>query len=99
MNSIFGWLIFGCIGHKPKSSNKFTSVTNLAVVRLVGEEEQEQTTFNLKKFWELESIGLVDEKRELSCQEEDALNQFNSTILYDGIRYEISLPWRKNHRS
>ena len=59
----------------------------------------ESTNFSLKKFWELESIGITDQqqKKEMSGEENDALQQFHSTISFDGERYEVGLPWKRDH--
>ncbi|RUA04969.1 MAG: hypothetical protein DSY43_05550 [Gammaproteobacteria bacterium] len=99
MNSIFGWLLSGCAGGI--SSNDpphHKSITNYAVVRLE-DDVNKDTTFSLKKFWELESIGISDEqqKKEMSGEEDYALQQFHSTISFDGERYEVGLPWKRNH--
>ena len=33
----------------------------------------------------------------MSGEENDALQQFHSTISFDGERYEVGLPWKRDH--
>ena len=41
---------------------------------------------------------MVDQQNYVrSVEEEDALNQFNSPCNFDGNRYEVGLPWKKDH--
>ena len=42
----------------------------------------DEVTSILKQFWELESIGIVDDQQVLK---------------FDGERYEVALPWKENH--
>ena len=44
----------------------------------------------MKKFWELEAIGV-------STQEETVHEKFFDTIHLNNGRYEVSLPWREQH--
>lgn len=47
----------------------------------------------LKRFWELDVIGVVDQKNDvMSVEENDAVDQFNSSCNFDGDRYEVGLP-------
>jgi len=51
----------------------------------------------LKRFWELDAIGIVNhQEHQRFVEEEDAVNQFNSSCRFDGERYEVSLPWKKD---
>ena len=45
---------------------------------------------HLKPFWELESLGVMDD-------EVSIYDKFVQHIKYDGHRYEVSLPWKKHH--
>ncbi|XP_015775674.1 PREDICTED: uncharacterized protein LOC107353801 [Acropora digitifera] len=52
----------------------------------------------LRRFWELDAIGVVDQQNNVrSVEEKDALNQFNSSCNFNGDRYEVGLPWKKDH--
>ncbi|XP_068739647.1 uncharacterized protein [Montipora capricornis] len=64
----------------------------LTVTRIENPNDQ------LKRFWELDAIGVVDQQNNVrSVEEEDAVNQFNSSCNFDGDRYEVGLPWKKDH--
>ena len=85
-SSKLGWLKFGQV---PKSGQAFSMFT---VTRV------EEPPSVLKRFWELDAIGLVDKPRNLQymADEEYAMEQFEKNIAYDGERYTVGLPWKKN---
>ena len=57
-----------------------------------------EVTFSLKHFWELEHMGIKDDRHaKWSSEEEFAVQQFNKNLMFDGERYEVALPWRKDH--
>ena len=59
---------------------------------------EEDTCNTLKSFWELESIGILNgNSLQLKEDEIDALKQFKEGLYFDGERYEVSIPWRKDH--
>ena len=87
MNSRFGWFLSGPTGiEKPKESSSNTS-SNFARTKMI----EDDTNFSLKKFWQLESLGIVDDPQELSQEE-----QFEKNLKFDGERYEVELPWKRN---
>ena len=52
-------------------------------------------TDSLKRFWELESIGIVDKGEvHMSLEEEDSIRQFG--LKFDGDRYEVPLLWKSD---
>ena len=58
----------------------------------------DEVTSSLKQFWELESIGIIDDQQaKWSLDEESALSQFKKSLKFDGERYEVALPWKENH--
>ncbi|CAL1285198.1 unnamed protein product [Larinioides sclopetarius] len=81
-NSVFGWIVAGTLHVE---GNKSNFQCNLAI---------DQSEVYLRKFWELESIGI---KYEPKCSEEDnALDIFKETVRFKDDRYEVSLPWKKD---
>ena len=51
----------------------------------------------LKRFSELDAIGIVNhQEHQRTVEEEDAVNQFNSSCRFDGERYEVGLSWKEN---
>lgn len=64
----------------------------LTVTRIEDSDDQ------LKRFWELDAIGVIDRQNvHLTVEEEDALQQFNSSCHFNGDRYEVGIPWKKDH--
>ena len=62
----------------------------LTVTRIESPHDQ------LKRFWELEAIGIMDQQTDqMTAEEEDALQQFNSSCKFE--RYEVGLPWKTGH--
>ena len=52
----------------------------------------------LKRCWELDAIGILShQEHQRTVEEEDAVNQFNSSCRFDGERYEVGLPWKKDY--
>jgi hypothetical protein len=89
-SSKLGWLLSGTVpGQVPKSGQAFSMFT---VTRV------EEPPSVLKRFWELDAIGLVDKPRNLqyTADEEYAMEQFEKNIAYDGERYTVGLPWKKS---
>lgn len=51
----------------------------------------------LKRFWELESIGIAEiEDPVMSQEEECAVADFNRGLNFDGHNYEVRLPWKRD---
>ncbi|CAH0722821.1 unnamed protein product, partial [Brenthis ino] len=48
-------------------------------------------TDDVKRLWDLESIGIVDSPK--CSRDEEAIKQFNKTIQYKGNRYYVKWPW------
>ena len=87
--SRLGWLLSGPV---PGSGTDEGTTAMLTVTRIEDPNDQ------LRRFWELDAIGVVDQQNNVrSVEEEDALNQFNSSCNFNGDRYEVSLPWKKDH--
>ena len=87
--SKLGWLVSGPV---PGSKESKETTAMLTVTRIESPNDQ------LKRFWELDAIGIVDQQTsQMTPEEEDALRQFNSFCTFDGKRYEVALPWRKNY--
>ena len=85
VESTFGWIVSGPI--EGQHSKKSTSM--LSTVRI------DPVTTSLKQFWELESIGIVDKEDAcMSVEEEDAVQQFEEGLKFDGERYEVPLLWK-----
>ena len=59
--------------------------------------ENSGLTKSLKRFWELESIGIAEtEHTVISREEEVAVADFNRGLKFDGKNYEVRLPWKSD---
>ena len=88
VNSKLGWILCGSI--EDQQQNRTTAM--FAAI------DVEETTTSLKCFWDLESIGIVEEKAQIkSIEEIDAITQFNEGLSFDGTRYKTSIPWKRDH--
>ncbi|KRX34629.1 hypothetical protein T05_5743 [Trichinella murrelli] len=76
-----GWVVFGPVNPSPNP----TSQVNCVQV----ENEIEQT---LKKFWELDSIGIKPQDENPSQDSVSA--KFHSNLAHDGSRYTVGLLWK-----
>ena len=47
----------------------------------------------LNKFWQLDSLGIINE----ITSESDVYCDFNRKIKFNGIRYQVSLPFKEQH--
>ena len=85
----FGWILSGCVAvsGKTKSVNFVSSATSEA--RIGGENEELES--QVKRFWELESLGI--NKYEQSFYEE----YLNTICRNEYNRYEVRLPFKENH--
>lgn len=87
--SRLGWLLSGPV---PGSKKSEETTAMLTLTKIDSSHEQ------LKRFWELDAIEIVDQQKDLrTAEEEDAVQQFNSSCHFDNDRYEVGLPWKKDH--
>ena len=82
VRSEFGYIPTGLIGSR--SVNDSTM--------LVSAEETNNLEFDLKRFWELEQIGINDPSN--VSDEESAMQHFHGHLSTDQGRYIVSWPWK-----
>ena len=49
----------------------------------------------LRKFWELEHIGILSLKRQFTSDEESAWKKVSESRTFDGKRYQVAVPWKE----
>jgi len=87
--SILGWLLSGPVARSKKSEE---TTAMLTVTKIRSSDDP------LKRFWKLDAIGIGShQEHQKNPEEEDAINQFNSSRRFYGERYEVGLPWKKDH--
>ncbi|XP_044184810.1 uncharacterized protein LOC122964955 [Acropora millepora] len=98
MKTILGWVLSGPIPHAPGSGSDVNLVT-CHTLRLnasscddlnVSRKDEDPLLEQVKKFWEIESIGV-------SPHEGTVDDKFLDTIRACDGRYEVSLPWKEQH--
>ena len=89
-NSVFG--LSGPVNSFNNSNINHVHVVITDAVDSASTDKQDNLlSRTLKRFWDSEAIGIHD-----STTDEPS-NIFLSEIKFDGIRYEVSLPWRDEH--
>ena len=90
MSTVFGHVISGPYASK----NEMNKCIEMHVgIRVHNHEELDA---KLERFWEVESLGIGTDKRPFTEDERRALDHFEKNVKYDGERYEVSLPFRKD---
>ncbi|XP_065306118.2 uncharacterized protein [Dermacentor albipictus] len=94
VETIFGWTLQG-ITHTTESTAMYVSTVGVLRVAVIGEEDQDDTAAQLKSFWQLEHIGIVDEG-EADVEDNQVLREFRENVSRNNCRYQVSLPWKEN---
>ena len=81
-----GWVLSGPI----ETEDTTVSLVATHAMRTDSYPVQQTLDDQLKRFWDLESLGIVGD-------EKSVYDQFIQRIKFDGERYEVSLPWKVNH--
>ena len=89
-----GWVCFG-----PTQTEEFRHSSRSHFTRTYRTnriEEQGPSDDVLRKFWELETIGIRDEdERVLTPDETAAVAQVTETLHFKSGRYEVGIPWKR----
>ncbi|KRY36763.1 hypothetical protein T03_12660 [Trichinella britovi] len=62
-------------------------------VKVLYAKVDEQLDEAIRKFWEIETIGMMDDSDKADIDSTRAVQNFESTLQFDGIRYTVRLPW------
>ena len=86
-----GWVLAGRVeGVSSHICNNLVVTHALTIDTHEPQDADRELDKKLKMFWDLESLGI--QKNEVSVYDE-----FESTIRFNGKRYEVSLPWKESH--
>ncbi|XP_077548072.1 uncharacterized protein LOC144160779 [Haemaphysalis longicornis] len=89
LDSVFGWMFQG-----PLSLSTSVNLTmNTCVLRVSASVEPKDSI--MQKFWELESIGNVDQENTIN-EASDVLCEFKRNVKLKEGRYEVAFPWKDN---
>ena len=81
-------MISGNVNVGPEYHPSNRAMTNFATVKTI----EEELDLDLKRFWQLESLGIDESDKRFTKDEESAMQQFKDSLVYDGERYEVALP-------
>lgn len=86
-----GWVLSGPITGPNQGRTSVNLVASTHVLRVDREPSpSHQLEAQLNQFWDLESIGILS-------NESSVYDEFTKNISFDGIRYEVRLPWKETH--
>ena len=86
VESCLGWIVTGQVNRQSRQTSSM-----LTVVENCGVNE------TLKRFWELESVGISESEDPVMSQEEEcAVADFNRGLNFDGHNYEVRLLWKRD---
>ncbi|KRZ84096.1 hypothetical protein T08_12499 [Trichinella sp. T8] len=78
-------------GQMTKEKREPTSFSHS--VKVLYAKVDEQLDEAIRKFWEIETIGMMDDSDKADIDSTRAVQNFESTLQFDGIRYTVRLPW------
>ncbi|XP_070380720.1 uncharacterized protein [Dermacentor albipictus] len=86
----FGWTLQGAI----PSSSSAAYCSTVAVLRAGVFADTTSLSKELKSFWELESIGIIDSCAQTSEESEEVMSTFSASVEKMNKRYEVALLWK-----
>ncbi|XP_037520857.1 uncharacterized protein LOC119397504 [Rhipicephalus sanguineus] len=91
VETAFGWALQGT----DTTSSAAACLTSVGVMRVSVNTEPDDVSRQLRSFWELEHLRIVDDAP-LTTENDDVLRAFEDTIVHKNGRYEVRLPWKEN---
>ena len=86
-----GWVLAGPVeGIAGHNLTNCVVTHTMAVDTHVSQDSDQELDKRLKMFWDLESLGIQP-------NEATVYDEFESSIQFNGKRYEVSLPWKESH--
>ena len=89
VRSKIGWLLLGPTSTTTSSYTMSHLVIHGRREMLFEEKENDELVTNLKRFWKLESLGIVEK------DENPVFTDVLRDITFNGNRYEVGLPWKE----
>ncbi|XP_077501027.1 uncharacterized protein LOC144111873 [Amblyomma americanum] len=93
VETIFGWTLQGIVS-KTTATTCLTTTTGVMRILVTTQQDNDVLSRQLKSFWELKHLGIVD--REATNKEDEVLKNFQETVTYRDGRYQVALPWKHN---
>ncbi|KAL9987286.1 hypothetical protein ACROYT_G001568 [Oculina patagonica] len=99
-----GWTAIGKIQNPDAKERHFTGFHHTFRLQIEGKEptptlpEKDTSELNclLKRFWDLESIGITPTgQQQLTPEDKLAWDKVNKSLKFNGQHYEVAVPWRE----
>ena len=93
-----GWTAIGRIDKEDLGGEHHTGL--IRTFRIQQSEEpsalqDEDLNDTLRKFWELEHVGILSSKPQFSPDEQAAWKKVSESRVFDGKRYQVAVPWKE----
>ena len=85
-----GWILSGPSQEVESTVINFAATHSSRLLRLNSVTDDEDLDAGLKKFWDLESLGILKE-------EHPVRELFSQRITFENGRYQVHLPWKQSH--
>lgn len=91
--TVFGWVVSGTWPSEHDVVNVVPSCTSVSLCCLNDIPEE-----SLRKFWDLESVGILPESSEMKESDRAVQENFSKTVQYSPTekRYGVCIPWKKD---
>ena len=89
--SKFGWVLNGTVEKKTKEGKNFTFANNIVHVCHIQVHPLNELDSQMKRFWELESIAILNNGKQPCNYFEDNICKSQENC------YEVELPFKENH--
>ncbi|KRZ49688.1 hypothetical protein T02_9300 [Trichinella nativa] len=86
-----GWIICGQMTNEKREPTSFSHSVKVLYAKV-----DEQLDEAIRKFWEIETIGMMDDSDKADVDSTRPVQNFETTLQFDGIRYPVRLPWLKD---
>lgn len=89
-----GW---SCVqlGHPDRKSPIRDLRTNLAYTLFCRPQVFDEISDSLKRFWEIETLGVQQSKPErMTSEEKTAFEKVSQSLVHVGERYQVAVPWK-----
>ncbi|KAL1480900.1 hypothetical protein MTO96_050654, partial [Rhipicephalus appendiculatus] len=90
MGSAFGWMLQGPLSF----DTSLESALNVCVLRL--STSADSTDEILRRFWDLESIGIMPADNTPTKEKNTVLERFDQEVTFFNGRYQVALPWKES---
>ena len=94
------WTVIGKIQERDMNEGHNTGFHHTFRLQIEGKEptlkEKNYSELNslLKRFWDLESVGIISTAPQLTPEDKLAWDKVNKSLKFNGRHYEVAVPWR-----